>query len=116
MLHPKIGWKAGTEQFPPQDLLECAIAAEQSGFESIDVSDHFHPWSEAGQCGFTWTWLGAVAARTRPIRMGTGVTAPILRYHPSVIPQAPATVAGLPPGPAYLAVGTGGSPHDSPAP
>jgi len=112
MLQPKIGWKAGTEQFPPQDLLECAIAAEQSGFESIDVSDHFHPWSEAGQCGFTWTWLGAVAARTGTIRMGTGVTAPILRYHPSVIAQAAATVAVLAPGRAYLAVVTGESLND----
>src|SRR5260370_10188209 len=116
MPQSKIGWKAGTEQFPPQDLLECAIAAEQSGFESIDVSDHFHPWSEAGQCGFTWTWLGAVAARTRTIRMGTGVTAPILRYHPSVIAQAAATVAVLAPGPAYLADGPGQALHDPPAP
>src|SRR5260370_20781216 len=107
MPQSKIGWKAGTEQFPPQDLLECAIAAEQSGFESIDVSDHFHPWSEAGQSGFTWTWLGAVAARTRTIHMGTGVTCPSLRYHPSVIAQAAATVAVLAPGRTYLAVGTG---------
>lgn len=112
MLRPQIGWKAAPEQFPPQELLECAVVAEQSGFESIDVSDHFHPWSEAGQACFSWTWLGAVAARTRTIRMGTGVTSPILRYHPSVIAQAAATLGVLAPGRAYLAVGTGEALND----
>ncbi len=107
MPETRIGWKAGPEQFPPQELLECAVVAEEAGFETIDVSDHFHPWSEAGQACFTWTWLGAVAARTRSIRMGPGVTCPILRYHPAVIAQAAATVGVLAPGRAYLAVGTG---------
>ncbi|MGZ3599885.1 MAG: LLM class flavin-dependent oxidoreductase, partial [Ktedonobacterales bacterium] len=79
MLQPQIGWKAAPEQFAPQDLLEYAVAAETAGFETIDVSDHFHPWSEAGQACFTWTWIGAAAARTRSIRMGPGVTCPILR-------------------------------------
>jgi coenzyme F420-dependent glucose-6-phosphate dehydrogenase len=44
----RIGWKAGPEQFPPQELLECAVVAEDAGFGTIDMSDHFHPWSEAG--------------------------------------------------------------------
>ena len=39
----QLGWKAGTEQYPPEQLLEYAIAAEKAGFDSIDVSDHFHP-------------------------------------------------------------------------
>src|SRR5690242_4201384 len=78
----QLGWKAGPEQYPPNELLGYAIAAEQAGFESIDVSDHFHPWSEVGQAAFTWTWLGAVAAQTKRIHMGPGVTCPILRYHP----------------------------------
>ena len=32
----KFGWKAGSEQYPPQQLLEYAVAAEDAGFESID--------------------------------------------------------------------------------
>lgn len=103
----QLGWKAGTEQHRPSDLLEYTIAAEDAGFDSLDASDHFHPWSEAGQAGFVWTWLGAVAARTRRLRLGTGLTCPILRYHPAVIAQAAATVSQLAPGRAYLAVGTG---------
>ena len=103
----QLGWKAGPEQFPPTELLDYAVTAEQAGFETIDVSDHFNPWSEAGQACFSWTWLGAVAVKTSKIQMGTGVTCPILRYHPSVIAQAAATLSSMAPGRTYLGVGTG---------
>jgi coenzyme F420-dependent glucose-6-phosphate dehydrogenase len=103
----RIGWKAGAEQYPPLELLEFAVAAERAGFETLDASDHFHPWSEAGQASFVWTWLGAVAVQTRTIHLGTGVTCPILRYHPSVIAEASATLAAMAPGRVFLAVGTG---------
>ncbi len=103
----KIGWKAGPEQYQPDDLLKQAIVAEEVGFDSIDVSDHFHPWSEAGHACFSWTWLGAAAVSTTHIQLGTGVTCPILRYHPSVIAQAAATLEFMAPGRTYLGVGTG---------
>ena len=103
----QLGWKAGTEQYPPDELLDYAIAAEGAGFDSIDVSDHFHPWSEQGQACFAWTWLGAAAAKTNKIVLGTGVTCPILRYHPSIIAQAAATMSRLAPGRFFLGVGTG---------
>ena len=103
----QFGWKAGPEQYPPTELCDYAVVAEQAGFETIDVSDHFHPWSEAGQAAFTWTWLGAAAVRTKRIHLGTGITCPILRYHPSVIAQAAATVSCFAPGRTYLGVGTG---------
>ena len=103
----QLGWKAGPEQYPPNELLDYAIVAEQSGFDTIDSSDHFNPWSEAGQASFVWTWLGAVAARTSRIHMGTGVTCPILRYNPAIIAQAAATVSVLAPGRNFMCVGTG---------
>ncbi|MBV9280287.1 MAG: TIGR03557 family F420-dependent LLM class oxidoreductase [Chloroflexi bacterium] len=103
----QLGWKAGPEQYPPDELLNYAIIAEQAGFDSIDVSDHFAPWSEAGQACFSWTWLGAVAARTSTIHLGTGITCPTLRYHPAIVAQAAATVEYLAPGRVYLGVGTG---------
>ena len=103
----QLGWKAGTEQFPPDQLLDFARAAEEAGFDSIDASDHFHPWAESGQACFVWTWLGAVAAKTNKIAFGTGITCPILRYHPAVVAQAAATVAALAPGRFFLGVGTG---------
>lgn len=103
----RLGWKAGTEQYPPDELLDYAVAAEQAGFDSISVSDHFHPWSERGQACFAWSWLGAVASKTSKVILGTGVTCPILRYHPSVIAQAAATIACMAPGRFFLGVGTG---------
>jgi len=103
----QLGWKAGTEQYPPAELAEYAVAAEQAGFDSIDASDHFHPWSEQGQACFVWSWLGVVAARTGKIALGTGITCPIIRYHPAVIAQAAATMACLAPGRFYLGLGTG---------
>ncbi len=103
----KLGLKLGPEEYPPVDLLEYAVIAEDAGFEAIDVSDHFHPWSEEGNACFTWTWLGAAASRTSRIMLGSGVTCPILRYHPSVIAQAAATLDNFAPGRTYLGVGTG---------
>jgi coenzyme F420-dependent glucose-6-phosphate dehydrogenase len=103
----ELGWKAGPEQYPPEELLDYAVAAEHAGFDSLEASDHFHPWSDDGQASFIWTWLGAAAARTQRIRLGTGVTCPILRYEPPIIAQAAATLACLAPGRAFLCVGTG---------
>jgi len=102
-----LGWKAGAEQYAPGELLEYAVTAEQAGFDALDVSDHFHPWAEQGQASFAWTWLGAVAARTTRIRLGTGVTCPTLRYHPSIVAQAAATLACLAGDRVFLGVGTG---------
>lgn len=100
----QLGWKAAPEQFPPTDLLKYAIDAEKAGFDSIDVSDHFNPWSEEGQASFTWTWLGAAATHTNHIHLGTGLTCPILRYHPAIIAQAAATVSQFAPPRAYISV------------
>jgi coenzyme F420-dependent glucose-6-phosphate dehydrogenase len=103
----EFGWKAGAEQYAPDALLDYAVAAENAGFDALDVSDHFHPWAEKGQACFAWTWLGAVAARTTKIKLGTGVTCPILRYHPAIVAQAAATLACLAPNRVFLGVGTG---------
>ena len=103
----KLGWKAGAEQYPPDELLDYAIAAEAAGFDSVEASDHFQPWAEKGQASFVWSWLGAVAARTKTIDLGTGVTCPILRYHPAIIAQAAATMSCLAPKRFFLGVGTG---------
>ncbi len=83
------------------------MTAEATGFDSIDVSDHFHPWDEKGNACFTWTWLGAAAAKTSRIELGNGVNCPILRYHPAVVAQASATLGIFDHGRSYLVVVTG---------
>ena len=51
--------------------------------------------------------IGAIAARTERLRLGTGVTCPLMRTHPVVIAQATATCATMMPGRFFLGVGTG---------
>ncbi len=36
------------EQFPPDALLEQAVAAERAGFDGLGCSDHLQPWWEPG--------------------------------------------------------------------
>lgn len=103
----QLGWKAGPEQYPPVELAKYAVTADEAGFDLLDASDHFHPWSPEGQAGFTWTWFGAVAVQTKRITLTSGVTCPILRYHPSIIAQASATVTHFAPHRFMLGLGTG---------
>lgn len=103
----QIGWKAGPEQYAPVELMEYAVNADKAGFDLLDVSDHFNPWSEEGQAPFTWTWLSAVATHTERIILSPGVTCPILRYHPAIIAQAAATVSHFAPNRTWLGLGTG---------
>ena len=66
------------------------------------------PWWDSGASGeAAWPWLGTALARTRNIVIGTGVTAPILRYHPAIVAQVFATLEYMFPGRVFLGVGRG---------
>jgi coenzyme F420-dependent glucose-6-phosphate dehydrogenase len=104
-----------TEQFPPSELVEQASEAERAGFDGVNVSDHFQPWWEPGESGQAWTLLGAVGQATTRVELGTGVTAPVHRYHPAVVAQFAATLEELCPGRAFLGIGSGESLNESPA-
>jgi G6PDH family F420-dependent oxidoreductase len=54
-----------------------------------------------------WSVLGAIAVKTRTLRVGTGVTCPIQRLHPAIIAQAAATAAALFGDRFFLGVGAG---------
>ena len=103
-----------TEQFAPSELVPQAVAAERAGFDALNVSDHYQPWWEPGHSGQAWTLLGAVGQATERIPIGTGVTAPVYRYHPAVVAQFVATVEELFPGRAFLGIGSGESLNESP--
>lgn len=103
-----------TEQFSPSDLVEQARAAERAGFDAVNVSDHFQPWWEPGESGQAWTLLGAIGQATERVGVGTGVTAPVHRYHPAVVAQFAATLEQLNPGRAFLGAGSGESLNESP--
>ena len=92
----------------PRDLVAHARRAEEAGFPFALISDHFHPWVDAqGQAPFVWSVIGAIATATERLRLGTGVTCPILRLHPAIVAQAAATSAAMMPGRFFLGLGTG---------
>src|ERR1700722_16120459 len=104
----KLGYKASAEQFAPRQLLEFSVVAEQEGFDSVFVSDHFQPWKHTdGHAPSALAWLGALGASTQRIIMGTSVLTPTFRYHPSVVAQVFGTLGSLFPGRGILGGGTG---------
>ncbi|MFF5103327.1 TIGR03557 family F420-dependent LLM class oxidoreductase [Streptomyces sp. NPDC000134] len=104
----EIGYKLASEAFGPEELVRQAVRAEAAGFDFVEMSDHFHPWLDVqGHSSFTWTVLGAIAARTERIGLVTGVTCPTVRYHPAIIAQAAATLALVSGGRFVLGVGSG---------
>jgi coenzyme F420-dependent glucose-6-phosphate dehydrogenase len=110
-----LGYKASAEQFGPRELLDFGILAEQAGFDSVVISDHFQPWRHhGGHAPFSFAWLGALGQRTSRVRMGTSVVTPTLRYQPAIVAQAMATLGCLSPGRVFLGVGTGESMNEVP--
>jgi coenzyme F420-dependent glucose-6-phosphate dehydrogenase len=104
----EIGYSLSSEEHAPLDLVRHARQAEEAGFEFALVSDHFHPWTDRqGQSPFVWSVIGAIAVSTERLRLGTGVTCPMIRIHPAIVAQAAATAGALLPGRFFLGVGTG---------
>lgn len=90
-----IGIALSSEERGAKEIVDSAIAAEQAGFRTLWISDHYHPWnSTQGQSPFVWTTLGAIAQATE-LYLCTAVTCPTIRMHPAVVAQAAATTAAL---------------------
>jgi coenzyme F420-dependent glucose-6-phosphate dehydrogenase len=111
----RFGYKASAEQFSPTQLLGYSVLAEELGFDSVFVSDHLQPWRhDDGHAPAALPFLGALAARTERILIGTSVLTPTFRYHPAVVAQAFATLGLLAPGRVILGVGSGESLNEVP--
>ncbi|MGP8303416.1 TIGR03557 family F420-dependent LLM class oxidoreductase [Streptomyces inhibens] len=103
----EYGYFLSCEEHGPAALVEQARMAEQAGFTSLWISDHFHPWNDAqGQSPFVWSVIGALSEATS-LPIETAVTCPIMRLHPAVTAQAAATAAVQTQGRFRLGVGTG---------
>ena len=104
----EIGIFFSSEERSAAEIVDAAVKAEQAGFRSAWLSDHFHPWNdEQGQSPFVWSILGAAALATTKMRWTTAVTCPTVRTHPGIIAHAAATTATLLPGRFRLGVGSG---------
>jgi len=112
----KFGYKASAEQFGPNELLAFSCFAEEVGFDSVFVSDHFQPWKHTGgHAPFSFAWLGALGAKTTRVQIGTSVATPTFRYHPSVVAQAVGTLGAMFANRVIFGVGTGESLNEVPA-
>jgi G6PDH family F420-dependent oxidoreductase len=103
----RYGYFLASEEHEPRELVRLAKLAEEAGFESLWISDHFHPWlDEQGQSGFVWSVIGAISQVTS-LPITTAVTCPLRRVHPAIVAQAAATSALLTHGQFTLGVGSG---------
>jgi G6PDH family F420-dependent oxidoreductase len=104
----EFGYALSSEEHGPRELVDYARKAEETGFEFAMISDHFHPWRDAqGQSPFVWSVVGGISQATSRLRLGTGVTCPLIRIHPAIIAHAAATAAALMEGRFFLGVGSG---------
>ena len=104
----ELGFSISSEEHQAAELVRQAKAAETAGFSFAMISDHFHPWThKQGNSPFVWSVLGAIAATTDSIKVGTAVTCPTMRIHPGIIAQAASTVASMMTGRFMLGVGSG---------
>ena len=104
----EIGYTLSSEEQGPRELVKLASRAEEAGFSFAMISDHFHPWIDRqGHSPFVWGVLGGISERTERVRVGTGVTCPMIRIHPAIVAHAAATAASMLPGRFMLGLGTG---------
>ena len=90
----------------PRTDVRVAQAAERAGWDAYLIWDHLaFVWEKPA--ADPWVTLGAVAASTERILIGTGVT-PVARRRPQVVAHELATLDRLAPGRVVFGAGLGG--------
>ncbi len=91
-------------------LVELVQAAESAGFDMVTVMDHFYQIGNVGAEDEAmleaYTTLGAIAARTRRVRLGTMVTGVTYR-NPALLAKMVTTLDVVSGGRAVLGIGAG---------
>ena len=106
----------------PEDLFErvadVAVAAEESGFDTVMVMDHFYQLPLLGppdhEMFEAYTLLGALAARTSTAKLGTLVTGVTYR-NPAILAKIVTAVDVISKGRAFLGIGAAwfGAEHEA---
>jgi F420-dependent oxidoreductase-like protein len=112
------GWKGelvgvGTAQQQWQKTVDIAVLAEELGFDSVWVYDHFHnvprPIHETVfEC---WTVMAAISQRTSRIRLGQMVSCNAYR-HPSLVAKITSTIDVISGGRLDFGIGAGWYEHE----
>ncbi len=94
----------------PAWWLESARRAEEAGFETVWIWDHFISRGELSDPLLAcWPMLTAAAVATERIKVGSFV-ANNVNFHPAVLANIVGTLATLAPGRVELGIGIGGHP------
>jgi len=88
------------------DFLDQGIVAEENGFDSIWVADHFTDLPPSNDKYDPWPVLAAIGMKTEKILLGTLAT-DCSRSHPASIAHVAATLDNLTHGRAILGIGAG---------
>jgi len=89
------------------EWLALADACEHHGLEALFRSDHYLSQTDPGRFATdAWTLLGALAARTTKLRLGTLVS-PVTFRHPAVVAKAAATADQVSDGRIEVGMGAG---------
>jgi F420-dependent oxidoreductase-like protein len=98
----------GQEGVTWEQWVAVADTAERLGFEALFTSDHYLSVQGGPDRGSSdaWTMLGALAARTSTIRLGTLVS-PVTFREPAVLAKAATTVDRISGGRVELGMGAG---------
>src|SRR5687768_2485961 len=95
----------------PSELVELACTAEQVGWDGVLLWEHVHGAVEQPMpVSDPWVTLGAIAAQTERIRIGTSIT-PLPRRLPQEVARQAVTLDRLSGGRAILGVGLGEPPE-----
>ncbi|MEM4298654.1 MAG: LLM class flavin-dependent oxidoreductase [Nitrososphaerota archaeon] len=61
----KLGIDLGENEAEPRRFVECAVLAEELGFDTVWFGDHFMPWIHTGgKSAFVWSVIAAALERT----------------------------------------------------
>jgi alkanesulfonate monooxygenase SsuD/methylene tetrahydromethanopterin reductase-like flavin-dependent oxidoreductase (luciferase family) len=94
--------------YPWPRMKQEADKIETLGFDSLWIADHFvSPYSTTADWFECWALLGALAASTERIRLGTGVTHVVYR-NPAILARSALTVDHISNGRLDFGMGVGG--------
>jgi alkanesulfonate monooxygenase SsuD/methylene tetrahydromethanopterin reductase-like flavin-dependent oxidoreductase (luciferase family) len=97
----------GQEGVSWEQWVALADACEEHGIEAMYRSDHYlSPTEPSRPASDAWTLLGALAARTSKLRLGTLVS-PVTFRHPAVVAKAAATADQVSGGRIEVGMGAG---------
>jgi len=112
---PSFTWPGGAAQIASK-LAQIARVADDAGFHSLWVMDHFFQIRGVGphenDMLEAYTTLGYLAALTKRVKLGTMVTGVIYRY-PGILVKAVTTLDVISSGRAYFAIGAAWNEQES---